>query len=78
MKNDPEYYTDTERAFRRFRRTNAFFYLNIVMLAVNLALAVSFVISMLRFQAAETPRKDTPTATETVQAVEIVQPAELF
>ena len=71
MKNDPDYYTDTERAFRRFRRTNAFFYLNIVMLAVNLALAISFVISMLRFQAAETPREDPPSVTETVQSTEL-------
>lgn len=71
MHNDPDYYTNTERAFRRFRQTNAFFYLNIVMLAVNLALAVSFVIIMLRFQAEETPRKDPPSVTETVQSTEL-------
>ncbi len=66
MKFDPEYYSDPARGLHNSHRTRVLFCLNILMLAVNLALSVALVVGMLRLKNLESAPGGTQFSTETI------------
>lgn len=65
MKFDPEYYSDPARGLHNSYRTRVLFCLNVLMLAVNLALTVALVVGMLRLKNLDLTPKNTSFSTET-------------
>ena len=72
MNYDPDYFSDPDKKFRRFRASSAFFYLNLVLLAVNVLLLAFLIGVFVRQNDRTSPEADTPAEETQVTAQEQV------